>query len=374
MTRPGTAALEEGGRVDFAALRAERRARLLAAMERHGLDACVLGREHNARFAAGARRLWTAGTRPFAPGCVIVRETGAVHLLSTWDEGVPPEVPREHLYGITWNPANYGAVLARIPGLAACRRIGVDGMTPLFAQIIAGAAPAAELVDATPALTEARRVKSPTELDCIRTAIAIAEGAVAEAAAALRPGVAERALAGRFLAAAARLGAPTPAMEGTFCVTADAPPLRLVPTDRAVMAGEAVAVRAGVLYAGYEGLAGRTLVCPGAPNAAAGRLAERAEALRRRLLAAVGPGATGTDLLAAHVGAGEAPPPFPVAFGLGLGAEPPVVAVGRPPADDPLEPGMVLAVQACVAEPGAGAWLTVDVVAVTPDGAEVLSR
>lgn len=374
MTAPGIAALEEGGRVDFAALRAERRRRLLAAMERHGLDACIFGREPNARFAAGARRLWTAGTRPFAPGCVVVRRTGAVHLLSTWDEGVPPEVPREHLFGITWNPANYGAVLAGIAGLPESRRIGVDGMTALFAQVIGDVAPQAELVDATPALTEARRTKSPAEIDCIRTAVAIAEGALAEAAAALRPGIAEAALAGRFLAGAARLGAPTPAMEGTFCVTAGAPPIRLVPTDRAVMAGEPVAMRAGVLYAGYEGLAGRTVVCPGAPNPDAERLGERCRSLRHRLVTAVRPGATGADLLAAYVAAGEVPPRFPVAFGLGLGAEPPVVAPGRPGTGAELAAGMVLAVQSCVTEPGVGAWLACDVVAVTPDGAEVLSR
>lgn len=373
MTRPGVAALEEGGRVDFAALRAERRERLLAAMERHGLDACVFGREPNARFAAGARRLWTAGTRPFSPGCVVVRRTGAVHLLSTWDEGVPPEVPREHLYGITWNPANYGAALAAVPGFAASRRIGVDGMTALFAQVIGAAAPEAELVDATPALAEARGPKSPAEIDCIRTAVAIAEGALAEAAAALGPGVSEAALAGRFLAAAARLGAPTPAMEGTFCVTAEAPPVRLVPSDRAVMAGEPVAMRAGVLYAGYEGVAGRTLVCPGADNAAAARLADRCRSLRHRLLAAVRPGATGADLLAAYVAAGEVPSAFPVAFGVGLGAEPPLIAPGRPGAAAELAAGTVLAVQACVTEPGAGAWLTFDVVAVTNDGAEVLT-
>lgn len=373
MTRPGLAALEEGGRIDFAALRAERRQRLLEAMAHHGLDACVLGREPNARFASGARRLWTAGTRPFAPGCVVVRETGTVHLLATWEEGIPPEIPHENLYGITWNPANYGSVLAAIPGFAASRRIGVDGMSPLFAQIIAGVAPGAELVDATPALSEARRRKSPAEIDCIRTAVAIAEGALAEAAAALRPGVTEQALAGRFLAGAARLGAPIPAMEGTFCVTTEAPPLRLVPTERAVMAGEAVAMRAGVLYGGYEGLAGRTFVCPGAGGAAAEALADRCRALRRRLTAAVRPGATGADLLAAYVAAGEVPPPFPVAFGVGLGAEPPVVAAGHPGVRAPLEAGMVLALQSCVAEPGRGAWLSVDVVAVTPEGAEVLT-
>src|SRR5262249_11248259 len=91
----GTVALEDAPRVDFTRLRAQRRSRCLEAMERHGLDVLVLGRDANARYVAGARRLWTAGTRAFAPTCVLVRATGDVHLLSTWDDGIPEEIPRE---------------------------------------------------------------------------------------------------------------------------------------------------------------------------------------------------------------------------------------------------------------------------------------
>ena len=68
MSGLGTQALEyggSGGRVDFSRMRAERHARLLQAVRAAELDALVLGREANARYAAGARRLWTAGGRPF---------------------------------------------------------------------------------------------------------------------------------------------------------------------------------------------------------------------------------------------------------------------------------------------------------------------
>ena len=75
MSGPGTQALEYGGRVDFTRLRAERHARLLRAVREEQLDALVLGREANARYASGARRLWTAGSRPFGPGCVLLAET-----------------------------------------------------------------------------------------------------------------------------------------------------------------------------------------------------------------------------------------------------------------------------------------------------------
>ena len=39
-----------------------RRARALAAMADAGVDALILGREANARYVSGARRLWLAGT------------------------------------------------------------------------------------------------------------------------------------------------------------------------------------------------------------------------------------------------------------------------------------------------------------------------
>src|SRR5262245_38352022 len=124
-TGAGTVALDDGLRIDFDELRRERLQRVLAEMERRDLDVLLLGREANARFAAGARRLWTAGTRPFAPGCVIVRATEDVHLLSVWDDGIPAEIPNDHIYGISWNPMHLLESLAAIPGLLSARGVGV---------------------------------------------------------------------------------------------------------------------------------------------------------------------------------------------------------------------------------------------------------
>src|SRR5580658_10982488 len=91
---------------DDRGLREARRRRALAEMAAHDIDVLLLGSEANARYVAGAQRLWTAGTRPFGPGCVVVRATGAVHLVSSWDEGIPDDIPHDHLFGITWSPGN----------------------------------------------------------------------------------------------------------------------------------------------------------------------------------------------------------------------------------------------------------------------------
>ncbi len=104
--RIGMMSLEDGARVDFGWLRSERRLKVLSGMKTHKLDALVLGGAGNVHYVSGARQLGRAGVLPFGPYAVVVRSTGRVHLLSTWDEGVPPEIEREDLFGLSWNPMN----------------------------------------------------------------------------------------------------------------------------------------------------------------------------------------------------------------------------------------------------------------------------
>jgi hypothetical protein len=144
----GMMCLEDDARVDFRRLRAERRAKVFSGMESHDLDALMLGGAGDVRYVSGARQLERSGVLPFAPVAVVVRETARVHLLSTWDEGVPPEIGRDDLYRMSWNPANLAAYLARIPGLREARRVGTDGLTPMFAGLISELVTKADLVDA----------------------------------------------------------------------------------------------------------------------------------------------------------------------------------------------------------------------------------
>src|SRR5690349_17115586 len=113
----------------MAKLRADRRRRVFATLDDQGLDALVLGRPSNVAYASGARTLWHAGTRPFGPACVVVAATGRVHLAAYTDHGVPPEIPREDLLGMTWNPSTRVEALAAIPGLDVARRVGTDGFS-----------------------------------------------------------------------------------------------------------------------------------------------------------------------------------------------------------------------------------------------------
>jgi Xaa-Pro aminopeptidase len=232
--------------------------RTLDEMVRQDLDVLVLGREGNARFVSDATRLWLAGTRPFAPGCVVVRETGAVHLMSVTDFGMPAEIPPQRLYPMSWNPANITGTVAAIPGVSGARRIGVDGLTPLFEQLFAATLPNAQLGDGESVMRAARRVKSPADVEHIRAAISVAEDALATAVDALQPGVRESELKGIFEERMCQLGTTTPAFEGAFCVVDGDGPVRRFTSDRAIKDGDLVAMSAGVLLDGWEGSLART--------------------------------------------------------------------------------------------------------------------
>ncbi|HEV7583073.1 MAG TPA: M24 family metallopeptidase [Mycobacterium sp.] len=361
---------------DERTLRSGRRQRALDQMAAHDLDVLVLGRQANVRYVTGAPQLWVAGTRPFGPTCVLVRQTGAVHLLSTWDEGVPDDIPHENLYGISWNPMNTMSALRRIDGAATALRVGTDALSPVFAKLLPTAFPNAQLVDGELAMRAARRIKTAEEIAALRESVAVVESALAAAVPELRPGVSEQALAGVLLEASAAGGVSTPANQDVAWVTSREHPWRRANGDGRIQDGDLVAFSAGVLAGGYVGEVGRTWPADKrhAPNGAAA-LYVRWESLWGKLIAACRPGAGADELLAAYHAAGEAEPPMPVARGLGMGFDPPVVSKHLPAtaADERLEPGMVLAVTGYVWEEGLGAVFGREAVLITADGSEVLT-
>lgn len=359
---------------DGRALRYGRRERALAQMQAHDLDVLVLGRQANVRYISGAPQLWVVGTRPFGPICEFVRETGEIHLNSTWDEGIPAEIPHENLYGFAWNPMTLVEILQNINGARSFRRVGTDALTPMFARLLPMAFPNAELVDAEPAMQAARRIKTAEEVHALRNALVIAEKGLAAGVAALTAGTTEKALAGAVLEAEAAGGVSTPATQDAAWVTSKEHPWRRVDGDGRVREDDLVVLSAGVLADGYVAEVGRTLHV-GEPTDAVRGLYRRRDDLWDRLLDACRPGVATSALLDAYQQAGEQLPAIPVAHGLGLGFDPPVVTADlRATAEaDILEENTVLAVTAYVWEHGVGGVFTRDAVLITADGAEVLS-
>jgi Xaa-Pro dipeptidase len=360
---------------DDRALRRQRRERALAQIEKHDLDVLVLGRQANVRYVSGAPQLWVAGTRPFGPVCTVVRATGEIHLNSTWDEGIPEEIPHDHLYGLAWNPMTLIKVLQGIDGAATARRVGTDALSPSFARLLPMAFPNAELVDGELAMRAARRIKTPEEVTALRAALRVAEEGLTAGVAALRPGITEQALTGVVLEAMAAGGVSTPATQDAAWVTSREHPWRRANKDGRVGDGDLVAFAAGVLANGYVGEVGRTYPAGAVDGERLGGLYRRWDELWDRLGAACQPGAAASDLLDAYRAAGEPLPPMPVAHGLGLGFDPPVISPRLPKtaAAQRLEVGMVLAVTGYVWEQSIGAVFGREAVLITADGPELLT-
>jgi Xaa-Pro aminopeptidase len=368
-------ALEDGGRVNCPRLREERRRRVFDGMERDNLDALVLGRLADVHYVSGARQLWRAGVTPFAPVCVVVRRTGRVHLLSVWDEGLPPEISHDDMYGVFWNPGNLLAALGAIPGLGESRRVGTDGLTPTFARLLPPLFPSAELVDGGTVLNSARMVKTPDEIVCMTVAAAIAEAALSALEDALQPGITERALLGIYDECIARLGAPNPASESVAFATPHRGPVRFrfLASERPIGDGELVVLSPSALYAGYEAGLGRTRLAGRTPPPGTAELAERCWRAMDGLLGACQAGNTGADLYRAWEAAGEAPSPVVLAHGLGLGAEAPVIGLGRG-MEAALVEGSVLSVQSWVTAEATGGCLERATVRIGANGPNLLTR
>lgn len=358
---------------DDPGLRQTRRSRVLRAMEEEGIDVLVVGHEGNARYVSGAPRLWTAGSRAFGPGCVLERTTGAVYLLSTWDQGVPDEIPHENLYGISFNSGTFLRALQKVNNAAVATRVATDSLTGSSAKLLARAFPAAELVDAQPMLGRVRQIKTPDEVEAIRTSVAVAERALRVAEASLGPGATQRRLTGVFMEEMARAGITTPSTQDVAWVTSRHNPWRRASRDAPLAAGDLVAFTAGAVADGYLGELGRTrLVGDGIVDAA---LSDRFGRLREDLLAACRPGTPFSHLLAAYQDLDIPPPPMPVARGLGLGHDLPLVTPALPgeAARQRVEEGMVLALTAYVWREDVGALYGQDPVVVTAAGPEVLT-
>ena len=280
-----------------------RRDRVFGAMASAGIDVLVLGRQDNAGYACGMRRLWTAGTRPFGAGCIVVGSTGRIHALSSWDDGIEPPMSFDDLYPLTWNPRIMAASMARIDGLSDARCIGVDELTPSFRRAAANFAPDAEVVTADDLMARVRLHKLPGELEAIA-----------------------RACAAAWVGVEAALDAVGHADPGGAAITAMAGQGVTVPSSgvRAERRGGGLAVDVGVMCDLYEGGVGGVFV----DGRRLGSVA---------LVDACRDGASHGDLAAAAISRDW------LVRGLGMGFERPVIGpqIGR---SERIEAGMVLSV------------------------------
>ncbi len=378
---PGEIGVDWEQRIDWAALRAYRVSRLRERLAAADIAGVLTQRFENLRYTTSCRPFTSISYFPRYASFVPVE--GEVCLLS---EAGDVDLNRDGMPWITdlrvwpYDVAESVEVSARVindNGLAEAR-IGYDDIvSPTVVLALAERFPGAELVDATRAIAEAKMVKSADELEVIRAATIIAEVGMAAAREALREGIRECELAGVMTHAMFAAGADT--LIAYPQVSTD--PRRRMGTDTRVRHGDLVLLDINIGFNGYVGDFARTFTVS-EPTQEQRDVFTAQRGCVEAAVGAVAPGVHVDDVQAAvanvvqQAGLTEYWADYITGHGIGTGVGPleqPIVGAG-PGMVEILEPGMVIAFEPGIFKPGVGPMRNEEVVVVTADGADVLTR
>jgi len=371
-------------------LRAGRHARIQAQLESQGIDALVLLGSGNVAYATGADSPGEDSGRAglFRPVAIVVRGESQPHLYTAYWDGVPAELPADHLHGPLFPDLDDGITqfaeaLHRHVGLGAL--IGVDEQTHPMLRALDDY----EWTDASNVLGAAKIIKTPDEISAIRASQRLTELAMESVRAALRPGLRQTDLSGIFLRRMFELGATANAIdpiwqvmaptraEGPWTIHGDlAYPTST--TDRILREGDVIWVDAGICHRGYASDFGRTWLTSAHPWPT-----DRQATHFQRWLAVVDaawdilkPGVSALELGRAAIAANDGVKPwlehFYLAHGVGTESlEMPLVGTDLGDAFDAsliMSPGMVLVFEPVIWDDGFAGYRSEDIVAVTDTG------
>jgi Xaa-Pro aminopeptidase len=378
-------------RVDLVALRAERLARVQAALRASPLDALLLWRDENVRYLTGLRAQIISGKSALLNGVFLADgrapvllcsggEVDRVRAVMPWIEDARA-IPIMEAAGLVREAVR--GTLAPLVREAGADAVGIDECA--YAQVaeLREALPAVTLHDGGPLMQTCRVRKSAGELAVMEEAAAIAEGVTAAALDAVRPGARELEIAGEALRALHRLGGETAHLATPFVASGErmAPPNRMA-TDKLVREGDLVFIDIGAMWNGYFADIGRATVV-GRPTDIQRRVYSTVHEGLMAGIEAMRPGST-TEHVAEAVrraavrnGLEEHLFSLFIGHGIGIGAnEPPYIGEtlsGAVPAV--LEPSMLFAIEPLIWLPDHGVGVRIeDMVVVTETGSRVLSR
>jgi Xaa-Pro aminopeptidase len=356
-----------------AALRAERRARLAAAMAAEGIDVLVVaGNPWRSDYLRYAADLTPTDGHVFA----LIEREGRVQVVAEH----PAEAARFHAeqpdLRVSWSPFPIEEAEAATRSFGR-RRIA---LAPLAAvpYRLATSPLASSMASATAMLDRLMLRKSPSEIDALRRAAALADEGYAVFREAARVGRPEYALVADVEAFLRSRGCP----ENFQILASGGREVRGMhpPTERLLAPGDLVTTELTPCVEGYYAQICRTLVIGSPGEAQLRAFAVYDEALAAGI-AAVRPGATAGEVAYAQNqvfrrrGLGEyVTSEYTRVRGHGLG----VYVDGQPAVlegvDLVLEPEMTLVVHPNTYHPEAGYFVHGDSVRVTADGCEVLTR
>lgn len=375
---------------DLARMRGERYRRLQEQLEVQGMDGLVLLASSAVAYATGAEVPGDDAGRAqlFRPVAVVVKGDAAPHLYTAFADGVPGDLPEDHLHPPLFPDLEDGIdqfQKALGEHFAAGARVGVDDQSHAMLRRLQGV----EWTDAGTVMSQVKLKKTPDEVACIRHAQHINELAMIDAQALLRPGVRQTDLSGAFLRRVFELGCSAGSVDPIWQVmspTRDVGPWTLhgdlayptSTTDRFLREGDVIWVDVGILWQGYASDYGRTWITSAhpVPNERQATQFCRWRTVVDAAMDALKPGASALQLGRAAIEANDGVRPwiqhFYLAHGVGTdSAEMPLIGTDLGEQFDEqqiMEPGMVLVFEPVIWDEGAAGYRSEDIVAVTDTG------
>lgn len=362
-------------------------------MEAAGLDLLLVSSKHNAQYLLGGYRfiffsaMDAIGQSRYLP--IVVYEKGrpdhAAYVANRM-EGA------EHAVNPFWTPTVHAACWNTSEAAALAvqhiRKLGKEGarigfepsFLPADAYLqVAAALPRAVLVDATKLLGHLRAVKTPAELDKLRTASELITDAMLATIAAARGGSTKREIIERLRREETNRG-----LQFEYCLLTLGASHNRAASAQAWKAGEALSVDSGGNFAGYIGDLCRMGVL-GEPDAELVDLLGQVESVQQAAFSRIRADTLGGDVIAHAESVLKASPVagFTDFFAHGMGVithEVPFLMTNHPvtyegeDAARPLEAGMVLSVETTMLHPSRGFIKLEDTLAVTENGYEMFGE
>jgi Xaa-Pro aminopeptidase len=361
-------------------MRAYNAERLNRAMDAQGIDAVIASSPCNVSYLCGISIDFTlltflVTTRDGRQG-LVTNEADAYFLRNNTAIADIRDYPYSDTTAVAASKAiGESAGLLGDMGLTQSRLgLELDFLPALFRDRIAASTPDAALLDGTPAMNEARLVKTADEIAIIRAAAYYTDKAIHTGFALARPGDAERDVANAMQSAVLRYGATT--LSHTVCSAGvQSTVVHAHPLDKPIVVGDVIHVDFGGSFDGYHTDLSRNAIV-GEPSREQRDIYHRLWEIEQLLCAAIKPGVIARDLFRlsdeAFERAGLRHLWGTLGHSTGL-----LVHEGfeiTRTSERVIEQGMVLNIEPTHIEPGDARYHIEDTLLVTETGIEVLSN
>jgi len=234
--------------------------------------------------------------------------------------------------------------------------------------------PSVELVETTGVVEELRKVKDAAEIGSLRTAAAIGDRGLAELLGRLKEGMSEVEVAAELEDAMRRAGSDGLSFPTIVAFGENAAEPHHSPKERRLRHGDLIKLDFGATSDGYHSDMTRTISF-GEPDPELAKIYEIVRSSQQAGVEAVAAGATGAQVDgASRTIVEQAGYTYGHGTGHGCGLEVHEAPTANKTSEDVLKPGMTVTVEPGIYLPGLGGVRIEDLVVVTDNGCDILTR